>query len=425
MIGANRPRRRRGKPLHLLEAVIGWPLETFLQSKLEGLAARGFRVTVASTVPRRKAKPRLRGIELIRVPHWRERQLSKLVGATWDGLRLLTTSPIRLVALVKAVRGPVPPAVEKTTWRTTAHLLRKYLRLARMRPDVVHFEWETAAGRHLPLMDVWRCPVVISCRNRGIHVFPHTPGNEDWVSRLPAVFRRTAAVHCVSEAITREATRYGLDPAKAWLIRPAVDPEFFHPSPTSSGPPAALRLISVGQLVWHKGHQYALHAIRLLVEQGVPIRFDLVGEGASRDQVLGTIEDLALRDHVRLHGRLTPAQVRGRLHDADVLLHASLSEGIPNAVLEAMACAVPVVVTDCGGIREAVTDGREGFVVPRRDSPQLAAALLALWKDPELSRRMGEAGRARVQSSFDLNDQVERTVALYEHVTGRRARVGG
>jgi colanic acid/amylovoran biosynthesis glycosyltransferase len=420
-VDAARPReaRHEGKPLYLLEVGLRWPPTTFLRLKLEGLAALGFRVTVASTVPRRKAHAQLRGVDLLCVPHWGERRLVKVIGATWDGVRLLAVNPARLLALLKAVRRPVPPSTDKPPWGTTAGLLRKYARLARMRPDVVHFEWETAAARHLPLMDVWDCPVVVSCRNRGVAVFPHTPGNEDWVSRLPTVLHRSAAVHCVSEAITREAANYGLDPAKAWLIRPAVDPEFFSPAPMTSGPRTALRLVSVGQLAWHKGHQYALHAIRLLIDRGIPTRFDLVGEGADRDQVLGTIDDLGLRDHVRVLGQMTPVEVRERLHGADVLLHASLSEGIPNAVLEAMACGLPVVVTDCGGTREAVTDGREGFVIPRRDPHQMAAALFALSRDPALRRRMGEAGRARVRSSFQLGNQIGRTVTLYEHVTGR------
>lgn len=411
--------RHEGKPLDLLEVGLRWPPTTFLQLKLEGLAARGVRVTVASTVPRRKARMRLPGVELLRVPHWREPRLVKLVGVTWDGARLLAENPARLVALLKAVRRPVSPSRNKPPWRTTAGLLRRYTRLARMRPDVVHFEWETAAARYLPLTDVWDCPVVVSCRNRGIHVFPHTPGNEDWVSRLPTVFHRSAAVHCVSEAIREEAADYGLDPAKAWLIPPSVDPEFFSLAPMPSRRRTALRIVSVGQLSWHKGHQYALHAVRLLVDQGVPTRFDIVGEGPDRDQVLGTVDDLGLRDHVRLRGRLTPAEVRGRLHGADVLLHASLSEGIPNAVLEAMACGLPVVVTDCGGTREAVTDGEAGFVIPPRDPHRMAEVLSALWRDPALGRRMGEAGRSRVRSSFQLSEQLEQIATLYEEVTGR------
>jgi colanic acid/amylovoran biosynthesis glycosyltransferase len=422
---ATRPRRPAAR-LHLLEVGLRWPPETFLQRKLEALAARGVRVTVASPVSRRGSGPRLPGVELRRVPHWLGTRPRKLLELVVDGARLLFSDPARLIRLIEAVRArPSGPAGRRGL--ETLDLLRMCLRLARLRPDVAHFEWETAAARYLPLMDVWDCPVVVSCRGREIHVYPHTPGNEDWVGQLPSVFRKAAAVHCVSEAIRAEATRYGLDPAKAWLIRPAVDTAFFHPGGDRTADPA-LRVIGVGDLFWVKGQEYALKAIRLLADRGIPARFEIVGgvrpdlgdAARERERLLRTIEDLELGDRVTLHGPLGPAEVRSRLQRADALLHASLAEGIPNTVLEAMACGLPVVATDCGGTREAVSDGREGFVVAPRDSEAMAAALERLWREPELGREMGRAGRARVESEFALAQQVPRIAALYEHVTSPR-----
>jgi glycosyltransferase involved in cell wall biosynthesis len=77
---------------------------------------------------------------------------------------------------------------------------------------------------------------------------------------------------------------------------------------------------------------------------------------------------------------------------------------------------VPVVTTDCGGVREAVTDGVEGFVVAPRDPEKLAAALARLWRDPELRRRMGEAGRTRVQGGFTLERQLQDFLEMYREV---------
>src|SRR5204862_219077 len=75
----------------------------------------------------------------------------------------------------------------------------------------------------------------------------------------------------------------------------------------------------------------------------------ITGDHSQRPKLLYTIQDLGLDGRARLHGEVPHAEVRNRLHDADVLLHPSLSEGIPTVVLEAMACGLPVVVTDCGG----------------------------------------------------------------------------
>ena len=129
--------------------------------------------------------------------------------------------------------------------------------------------------------------------------------------------------------------------------------------------------------------------------------FGFVG-GSPADATMGcgeqarithTIADLGLEDQVILRGGEPSDRVSLRLADADVLLHASVAEGIPNVVLEAMACAVPVVATDVGGISEAISDGVEGILVAPRDPGQLAHALLQLARDRALRERMGAAGR--------------------------------
>jgi colanic acid/amylovoran biosynthesis glycosyltransferase len=135
--------------------------------------------------------------------------------------------------------------------------------------------------------------------------------------------------------------------------------------------------------------------------------------------VLYTIHDLDLQDHARLLGRLPAVEVRARLQRADAFVLSSLSEGISNAVLEAMSCAVPVVTTDCGGMREAVDDGVEGFVVPVRDAATMADALQKLAASPGLRERMGRAGRARIEREFTLDRQAAAFVRLL-HDTARR-----
>jgi glycosyltransferase involved in cell wall biosynthesis len=104
------------------------------------------------------------------------------------------------------------------------------------------------------------------------------------------------------------------------------------------------------------------------------------------------------------------------LRGADALLLVSVTEGLPTVILEAMACGVPVVASDCGGVSEALRHGVEGFLVAPRSPAQTAAALLELWRDPDLGRRMGRAGRARVQAGFSLHRQLDDFAGLYREL---------
>jgi glycosyltransferase involved in cell wall biosynthesis len=359
--------------LHVAVVGLRWPPEDFIRRKLQALAARGFRISVgAEGVPR--GAPRLEGLELIRLP---------------------------------------------------ASLPRAARRVATARPDIVHFEWESVAVSFLPRFDWLAAPVVIGSHG-GIFVRPKI-GDERLTNAYPVLFERAAAVVCVADAVRQEALRYGLEPSKAHVIRTAVDTGFFSPSAV---PPATgeFRVVAVGELNWMKGYDHALRAIRRLVDEGVPLAFEILGgdppaatgKPGDRGRLLYLIHELGIGDRVRLFGEVSQEQVREHLRGAHVLLQSSLTEALPNTILEAMACALPVVVTDCGGIREAVADGVEGFVRPRRSPQALAAALRELHCNPVRRRAMGDAGRDRVVEEFTLERQVDAFARLYEAISAAR-----
>jgi colanic acid/amylovoran biosynthesis glycosyltransferase len=393
---------------HLLEVGVRWPPETFLRDKFEGLCRRGYRVTVAAPAHRHRNGHAIPGVEVRRLPEWDARRPRVALAVLRHATPLAARSPRRLAAVVRAVRA------RSGGW-DALRLLASYLPLARIRPDVVHFEWNGEAVHHLPLFAVWGRPVVVSCHGAQVAAQPWAVRHGRLRRGLPETFRRASAVHCVSHAMVGNALVHGLDPAKAWLIPGAVDTSRFEPD---GGPPhdGTLRLAAVGHLRWEKGYDYALAAVRRLADAGLPVRLDVVGGGFDRRRTAYAVADLGLADRVNLHGATDAAKVRELLRRAHVLLHASVTEGLPVAVLEAMACGVPVVATDCGGTREAVADGVEGIVVPPRDPAALAEAVEALWRDPVRRRAMGAAGRERVRREFELRDHVERFAELYEHL---------
>lgn len=395
--------------LRLVEVGLRWPPETFIAQKLRSLAECGFEVEVGSFPDAIDPGPGPSGVEVQELPDLR--------GGAY-ALKRLGHGLLRGdVQVSRALLGGAP-GLPLRLWRLYSHLLGR-------EADLLHFEWLTVAAACLPLLRRWKGPIVVSCR--GFELSSREPFNRHARrSMFPEVFARADAVHVVSQAKRDEALTLGLDPAKATLIRPAVDTEFFRPAGGDRRRERRLSLVSVSSLRWVKGFEYALLAIAELAGAGMPVTLDIVGgdptkemgEPSQRVRILHTIRDLGLQGRVRLLGGLPPDVVRVHLQRADALLHTSLSEGLPNVVLEAMACGLPVVATNTGGTPEAVRHGVDGLLVAARDHGATAAALRGLAQDPGLRARMGCAGRSRTEEHFGLDRQNERWVELYQRVAG-------
>ena len=170
----------------------------------------------------------------------------------------------------------------------------------------------------------------------------------------------------------------------------------------------AIRVVCVASLEEVKGHRFLLQACRLLLDSGVDVRCDLAGGGSRREPLERLVDELRLRDRVRLHGALPRPEVGRLVAEADVAVLASYPtkdgrrEGIPVALMEAMMSGLPVVASGLSGIPELVDHGRTGYLVAPGDPWSLAARLEALAASPDLRRRMGAAGRSKVAADFDL-----------------------
>jgi len=389
-----------------------WPAEAFLMTTLRSLVARGVRIQVAVTEPYGASLESEPGVELIRQPSWDGPAVDRLrvfaVGA-WSAM----IHPRRLWRLVRArprregLRGLVVYAYRS-------------LPLMSLEPDVVHFQWNTMAVELSHVPKLLGAPCVVSCRGSQINVAPHNPRRAAFRAGLAAAFAEADAVHCVSTAMQREAQIYGLDIEKSRVIHPAVDPSRFTPRTSARDTPNTLAIAMIGNLSWVKGYEYAVMALRTLHDNGVPATLEIAGDGNDRQRVEFAVNDLELQSVVRLAGSLDRDEIARLLQRSDVLLVSSLSEGLSNAALEAMATGLPIVTTDCGGMREAVEDGVHGLVVPTRDAAAIAAALKKLADDRVLSTEMGAAARQRIVDEFSIDRQCDEWLELYRSVATRR-----
>jgi glycosyltransferase involved in cell wall biosynthesis len=186
-----------------------------------------------------------------------------------------------------------------------------------------------------------------------------------------------------------------------------------------AAPRRDLAAVSLANLFWHKGHPMLLRATAEVVKREPGFRLVLVGEGPERGRIESLVRELGLSGNVVLAGSV--GQASGLLRNFRFSVLASVQESFPNAVVESMAAGVPVVATRVGGIPELVREGVDGLLVPAGEPGALAAAMLRLLKEPELSERMGRAARERVRESFSIEKMVRETEDLYLALLGARA----
>ncbi|MFM7144428.1 MAG: glycosyltransferase [Alphaproteobacteria bacterium] len=167
----------------------------------------------------------------------------------------------------------------------------------------------------------------------------------------------------------------------------------------------------VGRLGWKKGYQHALRAAAIVREALPGVRFDVVGEGAQRAELEDLARSLGLEDTVRFLGKRR--DVADLMAGFDCYMLSSVIEGMPNALLEAMALGRPVVTTSAGGSAEVVVDGESGLVVPPGDQAALAEAVLRILRDPGLAGRLAAAAEARVRREFDQSAMLASIERLY------------
>jgi glycosyltransferase involved in cell wall biosynthesis len=285
-----------------------------------------------------------------------------------------------------------------------------------LKPDIVHFGYGTLAYGRMHIRAATACKVVTSFRGYDLNSFGlDEPGCFD------EVFAGTDMIHAVSESIWERAQQRGCPADRAHtVITDAVDVSWFNPPARRDEligtPERPLRILSVGRLHWKKGHEFALQAVRSVLDRGIEAEYRIVGEGEHRESAQFAIRDLGLEGHAELLGAQPAEAVRDLLAWADVFLHASITEAFGVAVIEAQAMGLPVVCSDAGGLPENVEDEVTGFVVRRRDASAMADRLAALAGDVDLRRRMGHAARRRAETVLSADRQLDRFEDIYEQL---------
>jgi glycosyltransferase involved in cell wall biosynthesis len=228
----------------------------------------------------------------------------------------------------------------------------------------------------------------------------------DWLNRVTS--RWCTRVVAVSSNVADYLVRIGVPRNKVVVIYNCVDVAGF--SCEASAASAAGLIGSVARLSPEKDHATLLRALALVRKTYPDVRLVLAGDGPERPRLESLAGDLGVASAVEFLGQV--ADVRPLLSSIDVFVQSSHVEGLPVAVLEALAACRPVIATDVGGNREAVVDGECGYLVPPSHPEALAAAIARVLADPVGAAAMGRRGRQHVQAQFGREAMVRRTLAL-------------
>ncbi|HEY0795957.1 MAG TPA: glycosyltransferase family 4 protein [Acidisarcina sp.] len=270
----------------------------------------------------------------------------------------------------------------------------------------VHFSGPVATVAMLTSM-AWKIPYSMTV---------HGPDEFFNISRffLKEKIARAQFVTCISFFARSQLLR--ISPPEMWdkfyVCRLGVQTKTF--APVVREPSDILHIISVGRLHPSKGQIFLLRAFRELKNRGFPIRLSIVGGGDEAASLQRFISDNGMSDSVTLRGALSHSATRQLLGTADLFVLSSFAEGVPVALMEAMAMEIACVGTFVAGTAELVEHGKEGLLVAPSSEEALIEAMAALLSDPERRARMAHGGRQKVLACYDISKNIDRLVAVFE-----------
>jgi len=331
------------------------PTTTFIDGLINAMAEEGFEMTVIGK--RTGAYNYHKNVKTIIIPDGFLRRV------VFIKLLILATGFKHLGRIFRHSNG----------WKGFYNDLLFYLPIIKSNPDRIHLQWTAFVHNRDLLFDMFPGKILVSLRGAHINYTPITTPEikESYLRLFPMVHR----FHAVGKTIAKEAEQYGVAEHKTDVIYSFVSDELLAKTIQQKPIREELHIISVGRFFWKKGYEYALDALYILKQKGVPFRYTLIAEGKTPPSIIYQLHQLGLRDHVHIKNGMAHEDVLQEIEQQDALLLPSVEEGVANVVLEAMALGTLVITTNSGGMEEAIEHNVSGFVVNVRDAQGMAEAL--------------------------------------------------
>ena len=273
----------------------------------------------------------------------------------------------------------------------------------------------------------------LAARSAGIPVVVHTvhgqafhPREKAWKNKLYIFLEKFAAKYCdriyaVAQAMIDQCVYAGVAPREKYqVVYSGMDTARFSSCKRSSelrkklGISAEAKVIAtVARLFPLKGYEYVVPAAVKVLKQAPDTHFLFIGDGPMYDELHETLERENVAGQFHFAGLVAPDMVADYLAQADMLWHLSLREGLPRAVVQALAVGIPAIGFALDGTPEVVINGETGYVTAPEDIDDVAAKTMLLLNDPTAALRMGENGRRKVVEQFDWHRMADILEAEY------------
>jgi glycosyltransferase involved in cell wall biosynthesis len=228
------------------------------------------------------------------------------------------------------------------------------------------------------------------------------------------LFQRVGRLAAVANSVAQELADYGIDPAEVAVLGNGVDTDQFFPE-RQPPDPAGPYVLTTGRLGARKGLEDLIACAALVAAELPELRFLIAGSGPLEASLRSEIARRGLTRTVVLLGHVDDrARLASLYRGASAYVHAAHYEGLPTALIEAMACARPAVATAVSGNLDVITQAQNGLLVPPRAPEQLAQAILRLVRDPELNERLGAAAHQTIMERYAWSVVGRAYVAEYE-----------